>query len=264
MRIAITREVGPALERCELTHLPRRTIDLAEARRQHAAYEACLRRAGCAVRTLAAEADLPDSVFVEDTALVLDELAVLARPGAASRRGETGSIAAALAAHRGTIEHLRAPATLDGGDVLVAGRAVYVGRSSRTNAEAVRQLRAMLEPYGYRVSPVPVDGCLHLKSAATLVAPQTVLLQPRWIDAEAFGSMERIEVDPSEPAAANALLIGDGVVYSRSHPRTRERLEARGIRTLPVGVRELEKAEGAVTCCSLVFESPAPATSAPR
>ena len=250
--IAITRKVSPAIARCELTHLAREPIDLALAERQHAAYEASLRALGCRVASLPAEPDFPDSVFVEDAAVVVDELAVITRPGAPSRRGETESVAAALAPHRPVVA-IEPPATLDGGDVLRLGRRVLVGRSSRSNAEGVAQLRALLAPHGYTVEGIAVSGCLHLKSAVTEVAPGAVLLNPAWVDPAIFAGTRLIEVDPGEPFAANALLVGGTAIYPSAFPRTAARLERVGVRLARVDVSELAKAEGAVTCCSLII-----------
>ena len=253
-RIALTREVGPALARCELTHVAREPIDVDRARAQHLAYEDVLRSLGCEVRRLPPEPEMPDAVFVEDTAVVFDELAVITRPGAASRRGEVRSVAAALASYR-TLHVLEEPATLDGGDVLVVGRSVFVGLSTRTNEDGVAQLAAVLAPHGYSVSALPVRSCLHLKSAVTRVGPATVLLNPDWADASAFPAFERIEVDPAEPWAANALAVGRSVLHPVTFPRTRERLVRAGLDVRGVDLSELAKAEGAVTCCSLVLEA---------
>ena len=252
-RIAITRKVSPAIAHCELTHLEREPIDAARAAAQHGEYEACLAGLGCELRGLPAEPDLPDSVFVEDCAVVLDEVAVITRPGAASRRPETASIAAALKPHRPLV-HVREPATLDGGDVLVLDRKLFVGRSSRSDSGGIEQLAGLLAPLGYEVLGLPLRGCLHLKSAVTRVGPDVVLLNPDQVDGAAFGSMRRVEVDPAEPAGANALLVGETVIYPSAFPRTRGRLEALGIRVASVDVSELAKAEGGVTCCSLLFE----------
>jgi dimethylargininase len=205
------------------------------------------------VTSLPSEPGLPDSVFVEDTAIVLNELAVLARPGAPSRRPETAAVAAALARHRALV-HIEAPGTLDGGDVLVAGRTVFVGRSRRSDESGRRQLQDLLGPRGYQVIPVGVHGCLHLKSAATTLPGERLLANPAWVEMAAFAGLGIIEVDPAEPHAANALRIGDTVVFPSAFERTRRRLEAAGIRVVTVEVSELAKAEGAVTCCSLLFE----------
>lgn len=253
-RIAITRAVSRALEHCELSHLPRRPIDVALARRQHAAYEQALRDAGCEVRQLAELPEQADSVFVEDTVIVLDEVAVMTRPGALSRRAETASMAASLQDLR-ELRRIEAPGTLDGGDVLRLGRVLYVGVSARSNAEGVAQLASLVAPFGYRVDAVPLHDCLHLKTAVTQVAAARVLLNPAWVDATRFPGFEAVTVDPAEPFAANAVLVGDTVVYPASCPRTAERLQRLGIEIRSVDMSETEKAEGGVTCCSVILDA---------
>jgi dimethylargininase len=250
--VALTRDISPALRDCELTHLDRAPIDVERARRQHEAYECALAGLGCAVHRLPAGAEMPDSVFIEDAAIVLDEVAVITRPGAVSRRVETEGVADALAAYRPLLR-IEAPGTLDGGDVLVADRTVFVGRSARTNDAGIGQLRAALAGFGYAVRAVEVHGCLHLKTAVTCVGDGRLLINREWVPAEAFAGWALIDVDPAEPFAANALRIGERVVYPDTFPRTRARLEARGIEIVPVPADELAKAEGGVTCCSLVF-----------
>jgi dimethylargininase len=245
--------VSPSIAACELTHLPRVAIDLERARAQHRAYEAALRAAGYRVEQLPASPDMPDSVFVEDVAIVFDELAIITRPGAESRRAETPAVAEAIARYR-SLRWIEAPGTLDGGDVLVDGRSVFVGISSRTNTEAVAQLRRMLAPFGYTVCEVTVRECLHLKSAATVVAARTLLLNPRWVEPAVFPAFDLVEIDPGEPAAANAVRLRDRVVFPAAFPRTAARLRAHGLRVDTVDASELAKAEGAVTCCSLIIE----------
>jgi dimethylargininase len=251
-KLALTREVSPAILRCELTHLQRTPIDLERAQAQHAAYEEALRGAGCEVQRLPPEPELPDAVFVEDTAVVLDELAVITRPGASSRRAEIASVAAALASHR-TLCSIEPPGTLDGGDVLRVGRHIFVGRSSRSNSAGLAQLTRLCAPHGYQVRAVEVTGCLHLKSAVTAASAKALLINRRWIDAAAFSGYELIDVDPDEPAAANVLRIGSTLIYPTSFPKTARRLE-RHARLSVVDVSELAKCEGAVTCCSLIVE----------
>jgi dimethylargininase len=250
--IALTREISPALAECELTHLAREPIDVGRARRQHEAYEAALAELGCAVRRLPADDGMPDSVFIEDVAVVLDEVAVITRPGAPSRRPETAAVEEALAVYRPLLR-IHAPGTLDGGDVLVADRTVFVGLSARTNAAGIGQMREALAAFGYEVRAVPVDGCLHLKTAVTRVADGVLLINREWVAADAFAGWELIDVDPAEPFGANALLVGGRVIYPAGLPRTLERLRSLGIDVLPVPADELAKAEGGVTCCSLVF-----------
>jgi len=251
--IAITRDVSPSIGKCELTHLPRNEIDIEVARSQHFEYENLLKDIGCKIRRLSAEPGLPDSVFVEDTAIVLKELAIVTRPGATSRREETRSVAELLKEYR-SIACVVSPGMIDGGDVLQIGKTLYVGISSRTNVAGVKQLMEFVFPYEYRIETVNVERCLHLKSAVTLVGEDKLLINRSWIDTRQFGALEYIDVDPAEPYAANALLIGSELVYPMNFPMTRRRLESRGISVRDVDVSELQKAEGAVTCCSLIFE----------
>jgi dimethylargininase len=224
MPLALTRAISPAIVRCELTHLHRRPIDLVLARAQHDAYEARLREAGCQVDRLGAGEEMPDSVFIEDTAVVFDEVAIIGRSGAVSRRAEAEEVASALRRYR-ALHSIEPPGTLDGGDVLVAGRRVFVGRSSRTNDAAVAQIRSLLTPYAYEIVPIDVHGCLHLKSAATVLADNLLLVNRTWLPAGAFASFDLLDVHPDEPAASNALRIGDWVIYPSSFPRTLERLQ---------------------------------------
>jgi len=264
-RIAFIRDVSPSLEHCELSYQARKPINLERAREQHARYVETLEALGCRVETLPPLPENPDAVFVEDTAVVLDEIAVITRPGAESRRGEVDSSAVRLADYR-KLAYIEAPGTLDGGDVLIVGRSVYVGLSARSNHTGIEQLRAHLQPYGYRVESVTLKGCLHLKTAATQVgllknaatevAPGLLLINPQWVDKSAFEGMEFIEVDPQEPFAANAVLVGGSLVYPASFPRTRARLEQHGLDVRVVDMSETEKAEGGVTCCSLIFKGP--------
>lgn len=249
--MALTREVSSGLAGCELTHLPRLSIDVELARRQHAAYEHALRDAGCRVERLEASPEMPDSVFIEDVAIVFDELAIVTRPGAESRRAEVPAVAEALQRFR-PVRVIQPPGTIDGGDVLVAGRQVFVGLSTRTNADAARQMREMLAPLGYTVREARVRGCLHLKSAVTAIAGDMLLANLAWIERGLFDGFEVVEIDASEPMAANALRVGDRVIYPTAFPRTADRLAARGLTLSFVDASEVAKAEGAVTCCSLI------------
>ena len=251
-RIAFTRGVPESIHDCQLTHQTRRTIDLDRARSQHAAYEAALATLGCEIRRLPDEPEMPDSVFVEDTAVLFDEIAVITRPGAVVRRREIETVEAALRPFR-ELEAMQAPATLDGGDVLVVGRDVFVGLTGRTNANAVEQLGSILAPHGHRVRGAPVEGCLHLKSAVTSLGDRAVLVNPDWVDARLFDGIECVLVDPSEPDAANGLRIDDAFLHPTAFPRTADRVRTFGLRVVPIDLSELAKAEGAITCCSLLL-----------
>ena len=251
MVTAITREISPRFAECEITHIERTPIDLNRARSQHRAYVNALKELGCDVIELPPEPDLPDSVFVEDAAILLPEVGVITRPGADSRKPETESIARALAPLV-RLRRMRAPATVDGGDVLVLGKKIYVGLSTRSNHEAIDQLKEMLGGYGYSVTGVALHGCLHLKSAVTRVDDETLLINRNWVDAAHFDGYELIEVDPIEPYAANCLPVGGSILFPAAFPKTCAKLEERGYRMTTVDVSELAKAEGAVTCCSLI------------
>lgn len=254
MRHALVRGVSPAMNRCELTHRVREAIDIKRAEGQHRAYVAALVDLGCRVHEIPADPNLPDSVFVEDTAVVVGDAAVITWPGAASRRPEIESVRAFLS-DRLEVLGMEPPATLDGGDVLRVGRMLYVGASGRTNAEGIAQLRALVTPRGYGVVPVVVTGCLHLKSAVTEVADGVLLANRNYLDVDAFVGVEWIDVDPREPDAANGLQVGDEVLFPTAYPRTAERLRRLGTRVHAVDVSELAKAEGAVTCCSLIWDT---------
>jgi dimethylargininase len=254
MTTAILREVSSSIDRCELTHIAREPIVLDVARAQHRAYERLLAMLGCSIVNLPEEPELPDAVFVEDIAIVLPELAIITRPGSPPRRSEVPSVAAALGRYRRLVQ-IEEPGTIDGGDVIVAGKTLFIGESGRSNLLAVEQIARLLGPLGYSVQNVPVTGCLHLKSAATLCGPDLLLVNPAWVDPAQFGERTIIEVNPEEPHAANALLLNGGIIYPVTFPRTRERLRARGMVVHDVDLSELAKAEGAVTCCSLIVDS---------
>ena len=250
--IAFTRPVSPRIANCELTHVERQPIDVGAAIRQHCEYENVLRALGCDVRQLASPADQPDSVFIEDTAVVLDECAIITRPGAESRRGEVAGVADALRPFR-RLFHIEAPGTLDGGDVLRVGRRLYVGMSTRSNEDGARQLADAVVCHGWSVQRVPIHDCLHLKSAVSTLPGDTLVLNPQWVDAESFDGAPHIEVHGGEPAASNVLVVGDVVVIAADAPRTRETLDAAGYETRTVDASELAKAEGGLTCRSLVL-----------
>jgi dimethylargininase len=191
---------------------------------------------------------------VEDVAIVLDEIAIITRPGAASRRPERDAVAAVLSEYRPLLA-LAGPGTLDGGDVLRIGRTLYVGLSTRTNEDGARQLARHVAPFGYVVECVQTAACLHLKSAVTVVDTGHVLCNPAWIDTNVLRQIDVIPVDPSEPFAANVLRLGDTILCAASHERTAADLRARGYRVCTVDVSELAKAEAGVTCCSLIVDA---------
>jgi dimethylargininase len=250
--IALTREISASLNDCELSFHARQAIDIDKAAAQHRAYQHCLAELGARVISLPPEPALPDAVFVEDAAVVLDELAVITRPGAASRRAETRSIAEALSPYR-PLHILTEPATLDGGDVMQIGRTIFVGRSQRTNSAGIEQLRDAVQPHGYEVEAIEMRGCLHLKSACSFIGRKTVLANRAFVAPDPLRSFELLDVSEEEPDAANALLLKDVVILPSSFPRTRALVEGRGFNVRALDVSELQKAEAGVTCCSLIF-----------
>lgn len=254
MRLAITRDVSPRFNECEITHIDRTPIDLQIAQAQHHGYVQALKELGCAVLELPAEPDLPDSVFVEDTAVILPDVALITQPGADSRKPEIETITQALRPYRELV-FIEPPGSLDGGDVLVLGKNIYVGLSTRSNMAAVNQMNQLLGKYGYETRGVIMHDCLHLKTAVTRVDDKTLLINRRWVDVENFEGFELIDVDESEPFAANCLPIGDEIIFPTTFPGTGVKLAARGYKIKPVVVDELAKAEGAVTCCSLIVEN---------
>jgi len=250
-RVAITHVPSPRMAEYEHTFVEAQPIDLDLARRQHEGYRDALRRCGCDVTVLDVNVDMPDCVFVEDTAIVLDEVAVMMSPGAESRRKEPPGIERELSRYR-PIARITLPATIDGGDVVVAGRDIYVGRSERTNDEGVNALRDAVRSYGYTVAPIAVHGCLHLKTACSALPDGRFLVNAGWIDAGALPKDRLLPVPVQEPWAGDVLVIGERIIVSDAFPRTAALLQAQGWTVFPVSVSEFAKAEGGVTCLSLV------------
>ena len=253
MLTAITRAVSSGILHCEISFIERQPIDLTKARQQHRAYEDLLRHLGARVISLPEDPALPDSMFVEDPALVLDELAVIFPLGTQSRRPEAASLAQALAPFR-KIFNVVSPGSLEGGDILRIDRQLFVGLTKRSNAEGIRQLAEIVQPHGYIVTAVPVTGCLHLKSAVTYLGNNTLLANRGWFDSSVFAGYDWIDVAPEEPHAANALALGGTIIFPASFPLTRARLEARGVHVTPLDIAELQKAESGLTCSSLLFQ----------
>lgn len=257
MPVAFTRAVSPRIAECALTHLDRQPIDPARAAAQHAGYEQALRDAGFDIFRLPDLPDDPDAVFVEDTAILLGSHAVIARPGTASRADETASTAEGLKPYF-SIHHL-AVGTVDGGDVLRIGETLYVGQSSRTDAAGTAALEKVVSPLGYRVVPVDLGRCLHLKTAVTFAGLDgrgrpTLLVNADWVDPSLFAGTNPLVVPPDEPFAANCVRAGDRVILAAGSPQTAGMLRDRGLAVVEVDVSELQKAEAGGTCMSLISD----------
>jgi len=250
IRRAFTRAVSPRLAECQLTHLERVPIDPARARNQHAAYERALQGAGFEIVRLPELAEDPDAVFVEDTALILGEHAVITRPGVASRANEIHSTAVGLTPHLEV--HRLQSGHLDGGDVLRIGERLYVGLSTRTDRTGIEALAELVGPLGYEVVAAETGACLHLKSGATYAGDGILLYDSTTIDPAQFAGVEPVAV--LEPAAANCVRAGDRIILPAGNPRTADMLRDRGFTVVEVDVSELQKAEAGVTCMSLIDE----------
>lgn len=252
--MAFTRKVSSSLANCELSFIERKPIDMEKARAQHHAYESLLEKLGAKVISLPEERDLPDSMFVEDPAIVLDEVAIICPLGTETRRMEARSLAVALEPFR-KLAYIKLPGILEGGDVLCVGRKIFVGLTQRSNAEGIRQLAVITEHYGYDLTAVPVTGCLHLKSAVTYLGRNTLVGNREWFRWKRFDGFEWVDVDPAEPHAGNALAVGESIVFPASYPKTRARIEDRGFRVETLDIAELQKAESGLTCSSLLFDA---------
>jgi|SRR4051812_18174198 dimethylargininase len=250
MHRAFTRAVSPRLAECQLTHLDRVPIEPAKAAHQHAVYEQALSDAGFEIVRLPELAADPDAVFVEDTAVLLGDHAVITRPGAPSRIGEIDSTAEGLASHFEL--HRIERGYLDGGDVLRIGKRIYAGRSTRTDREGIAALAKLVRPLGYEVIEAELRDCLHLKTGATFAGDGVLLYNPQAVDPAQFAGVEPLAVE--EPAAANCVRAGNRIVLPAGNPNTVELLRDRGFHVVEVDVFELQKAEAGVTCMSLIDE----------
>lgn len=253
MPTALTRAISPLIVECELTHLKREPIDVDKVISQHNEYEKVLEKMGYSIRRLPETPHLPDGVFVEDTAVIFPELAIITRPGAESRREETQTMADILREYR-ELKFIIEPGTVDGGDVLVVGHNVYIGLSKRSNRKGIRQFEEILAPLGYRVKGIPVTGCLHLKTAIAVLEEDLMLINPEWVDPAHFEGFCFLPVDPAEPYSANVMRRGNYALCPQHFNGTAELLDKRGYDVLTVDQSELAKAEAGLTCCSVLVE----------
>lgn len=252
--IALTHLPSPRMQACERTFVPHLPIDLALAAQQHADYCWALADCGATVRTLDVNTSLPDCAFIEDTAVVLDEVAILCSMGAPSRQGEPTGIEPVLREYR-PMERIELPATLEGGDVLHIGRRILMGNSSRTNSLGFDAFEKIVRRFGYEVTQIPVRGSLHLKTACTALPDGCLLVNSDWIDTSSLASLDfqLIPVPVSEPWGANLCLIGGNILLPAAHRQTAELVSRLGFVVRPVNISEFAKAEGGVTCLSLIF-----------
>ena len=251
MPTALTRAISPLLVDCELTHLERAPIDIHIAEEQHREYERALEKMGYTIRRLPETPHLPDGVFVEDTAVVFPEIAIITRPGAESRRPETDTMATVLKEYR-ELRFIEAPGTIDGGDVLTLGKHVYIGDSQRTNRAAIQQFAEILQPFGYTVTAVPVTECLHLKTAIAPLEDDLLLINPDWVDGDIFHDHQIETVHPNEPFGANVMRRENHALCSKAFPKTANLLTKKGYDVITINQSEMAKAEAGLTCCSVI------------
>jgi len=219
---------------------------------QHEAYVGALRSIGLEVIVLEAEPDYPDAYFVEDTAVVTPEVAVITNPGAPSRRGEEKTIEPVLARFRKTIR-IKPPGTVDGGDVLMAENHFFVGLSERTNPEGARQLGGILDGHGHTWTTVPVGAGLHLKSSVNYLSERTLVLTEALAKHEAFRGFKKFILEPGEEYAANTLWLNDHLIMPAGFPGARKKLETLGLPIIELDTSEVRKMDGSLTCLSLRF-----------
>lgn len=250
--IALVRRPGPRLDRGIVTHIPRTPVDVDLAYRQHAAYRSALATAGWDVREVPPADDLPDAVFVEDTVVIVGDLAVLTRPGAAERRAEVAGTREALTGLGPLVLEITAPGTLDGGDVLQVGEHIYVGRGGRSNDVGIAQLAEYVATRGRTVVPVDLNDVLHLKSAVTALPDGSLIGLPDRVDTGVLPPVREVTEEPG----AHVVPVGDGkCLIAESAPKTAALIGELGFTALPVDISEYEKLEGCVTCLNVLIPS---------
>ncbi len=253
MAIAFVRRPASSLVHCEVTHVAREEIDLPSAFRQHQEYRQAIQNGGVTVESLPPEESFPDGACIEDNAIILPELAVIASMGTASRQSEPALLVSVLSRHRRLVD-VSPPATIEGGDVFRIGKTLYVGASSRTNRAGVNALRDVVEPLGYGVVLLPIRGCLHLKTACTPLDDDTLLVNPDWLDGDALKTFRLVSIPSEEPFAANVLRLPAGILGNAAYPRTLDRIQAHGYPVTGVELTEFSKAEAGPTCLSLIVD----------
>jgi dimethylargininase len=249
---ALMHVPSPRMQQCQLTFVGKEVLDPGRIAEQHAGYMEMLLRCGIEVRLLEIYPELPDCVFVEDAAIVLDDVAILTSMGSESRREESLRIEPVIREYR-DVRRIQLPAMIDGGDVLVHGTTVLVGRSRRTNAAGVAALAEILRPRGYEVTEIPVHGCLHLKTGCCALPDGRLLVNRAWIDVGPLQQFSVIDVPVQEPWGANLILLRHRIGLAAEHPETASLLEGLGFEVLTTPLSEFAKAEGGATCLSLLL-----------
>lgn len=253
MLIALTHTVSPNIMNGEVTFIDRKAVNYDLAVQQHDIYCQALSDCGAEVKKLSVNLNSPDSCFVEDTAIIFDEVAIITSMGISSRQHESKTIAPELDRYREII-HIELPAIIEGGDVLQIGRRVYVGLSRRTNIQGVHKLAQILKQWDYEIIPVELKNCLHLKTACTAISEEIILLNPQWVEPETFSDYKVLSVPKEEMWAANTIRVGDRILLQHGFPRTLE-LVSRNHNALEIlNISEFSKIEAGLSCLSLIFQ----------
>lgn len=253
MLLGLTHIVASNLASGELTYLDREAVNLSLAQRQHEQYCSMLVSLGVELTVLDINKNLPDSCFVEDTAIVLDEIAIITSMGTSSRRSEPAGVKQELSKYRETVD-IHLPATIEGGDVLRIGKTLFVGLSSRTNTLAISALTDIVKPFGYTVVAVPVTGCLHLKTACTAILDDVLLINPAWIDTAPLQGYTVVPVAPDEPWAANTIRVDEAICAQADFPKTLERVQKFASHIELLSISEFRKVEAGLSCLSILFK----------
>jgi len=256
MLIALTHTVSPSLAEGEVTFIDREPVDYDLALQQHAAYCNALEQCGVEVKRLSVNPDSPDSCFIEDTAIVVDEAIIATNIGSPTRQHESKNVALELARYREIIR-IQPPATIDGGDVLRVGRRIYVRVSGRTNDQGFHELAQILQPWNYEVIPVELKNCLHLKTACTAIDDETILLNPHWVAPEVFSDYKVLSVPEEEGWAANTIRVGGTVLLQRGFPQTLQIVEKYHDSIATLDISEFRKVEAGLSCLSIIFQGAA-------
>jgi dimethylargininase len=248
----VTQRVSQALEKCELTFVESSPINIEKAGKEHTDYCKMLEGCGAQVITLEDNEESPDSVFVEDPIIVFDEIAVMTSMGVESRRREGAALATFFKRYR-QLEQITLPAKIEGGDVLRIGRTIYVGESPRTDSTGVEALASIMSRFGYETIPVPVSGCLHLKTGCTALDEQTVIINPDWVDPQPFEPFTKLTTLSEEPFGTNVLPVNGTICMNEAFPATIEMVRSHGYRVTSTDISEFVKAEAGLTCMSVPF-----------
>ncbi len=260
--IVFMRELGSDFRRCESTDCSHRPIKVERASKQHAAYVETLREFDCRVELLRAIADQPDGVLIEESAVLLPEVAIIMRPRVLGRSRAIESVATHVAQYR-PVQRIRG-GHLNGGDALRVGSTIYVARSHTTDIEGIAAFTEIVDQFGYEVRQVEIRDCRHLKTACTFVPPDFLIVNSEWVDLNAFSEFQIIKVHPKEPFAANTLTLSGTTLVGAAFPKSEKKLQAAGIATRKIDVSELQKMEAGLTSFSLLLEPRTRTHPAPR